>query len=157
MNAIDYALSVAPEDVAQTIRWLEGEGFVLCRSLGGPGDSFGDVLLDFEWAGTRVTVVRDRSQWMVDIAPPGDAKERSLVVLLSAMRGDTAVQHSTPTARLSALPDQLPEGETWRTAVPAVVAWLMAEDRAPEIAKAERLWRVAMKKYFRSSHRPKHT
>jgi hypothetical protein len=156
MNAIDYALSVASGDVAQTIRWLEGEGFVLCRSLGGPGSSFGDVLLDFERGGTRVTVVRDRSQWMVDIAPPGDAKERSLQVLLSAMRGDTAV-HIPPRPLSAPLPDQLPEGETWRTAVPAVVAWLMAEDRTPEIAKAERLWRLAMKKYFRSFHRPKHT
>src|SRR5947209_5299792 len=46
------------------------------------------------------------------------------------------------------LADQLPEGESWRVEVPAVIDWISVGDRSAEIDTAARDWSRAMREYF---------
>jgi hypothetical protein len=141
-----YALSRATDDVAETIRWFEAEGFAVVRELGGPKESFGNVLLEFERGAVRATIVRDRSQWMIDIASAG-GKPHGLHVWLAAMRG-TRAETGPRRSVGEPLPDQLPVGESWRVEVPAVIDWVSCGDRSAEIDAAARDWGRAMREYF---------
>jgi hypothetical protein len=145
-DELTYALSRATEDVVATIGWFETEGFVLRRGLGGPKESFGNVLLEFEREGVRARIVRDRNQWVIDIAAPG-GKSHGLHVWLTAMRGGKA-DPGPRRALGDRLSDQLPEGERWSVEVPVVVDWITDGDRATEIDAAARDWSRAMRKYF---------
>jgi hypothetical protein len=145
-DPIEYALGHAPTDVADTLRWVAAEGFRLRHESGGSSEAFGNVLLEFERAGVRVMIVRDRSQWMIDIAAP-EHKPHGLQVWLTAMRGKKPVpiEDRSPGATL---PEQLPEGECWRSEVPAVIAWIAGANRAVEINAASEEWRrVALESF----------
>src|SRR5579859_4806617 len=131
-EAVDYALSCATDDVAATIRWIEASGFELRSWQGGVGS--GNVQLVFERAGVGLSIVRDRGQWMMDVTPPGQ-KPLGLQVLLTAMRGGEA-EPGPPRPLRAPLPDQLPEGVSWSTEVPALTDWLESEDRTAEIKDA---------------------
>jgi len=145
-DAVTYALSRATDDVAETIRWFEAEGFAVVRELGGPKESFGNVLLEFDRGAVKATIVRDRSQWMIDIASVG-GKPHGLHVWLTAMRGTRA--ETRPRRSLGQpLADQLPEGESWRVEVPAVIDWISVGDRSADIDTAARDWSRAMREYF---------
>jgi|SRR5579863_1320491 len=133
-GARGYALSRATDDVAETIRWLEAEGFACVRERGGAGESFGDVSIEFERTGIRVGIGRDRSQWMLAIASPS-GQLLGLDIWLTAMRGARATRE--PRRSLSErLPEQLPEGESWRTVIPELLDWIRSGDRSTELAAA---------------------
>jgi hypothetical protein len=145
-DAIAYALGRATDDVADTIRWFQAEGFELRREVGGPKESFGNVLLEFELGAVRATIVCDRSQWMLDLAAAA-GKPHGLHVWLTAMRG-TAATAGPRRAAGEPLPDQLPPGERWCVEVPAVVSWVAAGDRSAEVVAAARDWGRAMRESF---------
>jgi hypothetical protein len=146
---VGYAIEKATRDVAEAIRWLQTEGFRLVRSVGGPGESFGNVLLTFE-RHVQVTVVRDRGQWLIDIASSAGAESHGLDVWMSAMSG-TEPDPGTPEELFRELPDQLPKGVLWRTELPTIVRWIESGDRSNEIAEADSRWRGAMRKYLKPS------
>ncbi len=153
-EAVAYALEVAPGDVADTIRWLDVQGFGLHGERGGRRESFGNVLLEFERAGIRIAIVRDRSQWMVSIAASDGATAYALESWLLAMRGEKAAPSRRRRPFVSPLADQLPEGESWQAGVPAVIEWITHADRTPEITAAEQDRRRAMREYLNSPRKP---
>lgn len=113
--------------------------------MGGPDESFGNLLVEFERATIAVRVVRDRSQWFIDIAPPG-SRFVGLHVLLTAKDG---VKPKLRDHRAGMpLPESLPEGVRWTVAVPAVVSWLEQEDAMNTIDRAERQWSAAMRPHL---------
>lgn len=135
--------------MAETVQWLEAEGFVLRASRGGPDESFGNVLFEFQRSQVRVAVVRDRNQWMIDIAPSDDSEAVGLHVLLSAMRGsEPKLGRKRPLGM--PLAEQLPEGERWRVEAPVVIEWIVGGDRIPEIAAAHQQCRRVMREQFTS-------
>jgi hypothetical protein len=142
-ETVEFALAKAPADVADSLRWLASVGFALVGERGGPGELFGNLQLEFERAGQRAVIVRDRGQWIIDIAPADSAESYGLQALLWAMRGDKPNLGGPRRSRTS-LPEQLPEGERWRVAVPAVLTWLAAADRRAEISAAAAAGRRAM-------------
>lgn len=142
-EAVEFALAEAPADVADTIRWLLSAGFGLAGERGGRNESFGNLLLEFERAGQRVVIVRDRRQWRIDIAPTGSTEPHGLQVFLWAMRGGEPELGPRRSVEAS-LPAQLPVGERWSAEVPAVLTWLTDGDRSAEISAAVAAGRRAM-------------
>lgn len=119
-DALSYAREIAPEQVRLTLDWLETEGFSLKSATGGRTASFGDVCLDFVGIAV-VRVVRDRSQWHVDVGPSGGTRRFSVAVLDAARR---QVDWVYPTLEDGELPEMLPPGVVWTEVVPAVVEWI---------------------------------
>lgn len=136
-DAMSYALSRSTDDVAEPIRWLEAEGFVCVRERGGAGASFGDVSIEFERSGIRVGIGRDRGQWMLAIASPG-GRLLGLDIWLTAMRGTRP--EPGPRRSFERLPEQVPEGESWRAVVPGLIDWIRAADRSAELAAVTNNW-----------------
>lgn len=145
--ATEYARSRATPDVRATLDWLERDGFTVTHERGGLGESFGNVLLEFERADVRVQIVRDRGQWMISVRPAGVCEFKSLNVLITAMRGDEPQPGQGSLGET--LPEQLPVGARWAADVPQVVEWLAETDRSPEISDADSRWRDAMRGYWR--------
>jgi hypothetical protein len=127
---------------------LQSEGFHIVDFVGGPEESFGNVLLTFKHS-VRVTIVRDRGQWMADIASSADGETHGLHVLITAITG--AEPDPCPSGELlRELPGQQPSGVRWNTEVPRIGRWLESGDRSDEIAEADRRWRRALRAYFKS-------
>ena len=63
--------SRTPTDVRGALTWLAGAGFAVRSQRGGRTESFGNVLIEWERPPMGVQVVRDRGQWLVDIAAGG--------------------------------------------------------------------------------------
>jgi hypothetical protein len=142
----EYAREVATDDVRETLDWLVANGFSVTRSEGGPGEAFGDVLLELERGGVEtVSIVRDRSQWACDIgAHP--IQRQPLDVLLTAMTGEAPARRSGSLDE--PLADQLPPGVTWRDVIPALLEWLRSGPRGAEVDAAAGQWRAATKKWW---------
>lgn len=144
-DVITYLISEAPDDVAQTISWLSKSGFNVTRQHGGRDASFGNVLAVWERQSLKFKIVRDRSQWMIDVAAPG-LPFAHLAYLLTAKDDYPIV-----TSWEGALPQQLPPGVTWNTVIPELVIWIEAEDRRAEIQDASDRWQSAMRNSFRNN------
>jgi hypothetical protein len=143
--ALAYTYEKANDDVAATLDWLVGHGFLVSRTMGGRSESFGNVLVGFARGLTVVVITRDRGQWTIDIGR--DRAMHGLHMLATAMSGAEA----NPGPKRSfgdPLPDQLPEGARWRRLVPQAIEWLESGDRTVELRRAERSWSKAMKAYF---------
>ena len=140
---VAYMREVATDDVRATLDWIADNGFDAVQAKGGRHESFGNALVEFERAdGARITIVRDRSQWLCEIGTETGIKP--LNVLLTAISGDAP----NPKSKLH-LPEQLPEGVVWREAIPAVLRWLRTGERSQAINDADQAWRKAMKKFLR--------
>src|SRR4029077_9604030 len=55
-------------DVRGALTWLAGAGFAVRSQRAGRTESFGNVLIEWERPPMGVQVVRDRGQWLVDVA-----------------------------------------------------------------------------------------
>jgi len=148
-TAFEYARGKALPDVAWALEWLDTVGFTLTAQQGGEHEGFGNVFLQFERGDIGVQITRDRLQWMVVISPPGQKNYPGLNVLLTAMEGGEPEPgpHHVPFSE--PLPDQLPEGVVWRSAIPAVIEWMEEADRAASIADSDRRWRKAMIRWWK--------
>ena len=151
-TALNYAHEMATPDVAALLRWLEGNGFSVVRERGGRGESFGNVLVDFERRGLVVRITLDRSQWMLDVRPLA-RDSFGLHVALTAIDGDDPLVPEQRDTR-DPLPDQLPEGVSWADQVARLIDWLESGDRTNELDRSRLAWGKVMTEYF-DSIRPK--
>lgn len=143
-TGLEYALGVATEDVAETIRWLLRDGFELVEERGGRAESFGNVLLRMQRGSSAIRVVRDRSQWLCDVESSGWTGEQALGVLVTAMRGQPPT-HEYPMPD-EGMPEQLPPGGVWSQLVPEVLAWGASGNRDVEVTQAAAEWREAIRR-----------
>lgn len=148
--ALNYAREKAPPDVRDLLDWLAAAGFTLVSEEGGPAESTANVLLIYERSPLRMRITRDRGQWLLEIAT-GDEDFIPLHVLLTAREAGTPVL--PPNDLHSPLPEVLPDGVNWRTAVPDIVAWLESGQRAQEIGASRAAWRQAMASYLKPGAR----
>ena len=147
---LDYVRANAPRDVLDSLDWLAQEGFVLVDERGGPGASFGDLLVEFGRSPLQVRITRDRGQWSAGLAP-GGGEFIPLHVLLTAWQGGTPAPADRQPG--DPLPEVHPEGVTWRVVLPGLVSWLGSGDRTQEIRDARAAWRAAILDYFASRRR----
>jgi hypothetical protein len=146
-----YAMEKAPPDVQGALRCLSDAEFAVRIERGGPTESFGNVLLEWERPPTVVRVVRDRGQWLIDIAADG-VEFDWLQVIMNAMDGGEFI---VPDRELGdPLPETLPEGVAWSTAVPTALSWLTENNRSTELVAARERRRVVMKAYW-DRHKPR--
>ena len=89
--------------------------------------------VEFSLDGTGLRMVRDRGQWMMDLRR-GDGRWLDFELLTLASRGITA--YSGSPARKGSLPDQLPQGVSWRDQLPHVLAWLGSSLDAEDLCAA---------------------
>lgn len=114
----------APADVAETLAWLERDGFDRSILQGGPGDGSGDVLIELVDTAATIHVLRDHDRWSLTFIVPGYDVDFELGLIRD-------VRNETPNTPLpsEAPPDeqdeeQLPSGVRWAEEVPASVGWL---------------------------------
>jgi hypothetical protein len=148
--SLDYGRERAPQDVLDSLDWLAREGFVLVDEQGGPGESFGDLLVEFERSPLVVRIIRDRGQWLADLLP-GRGEFVPLHVLVTAWEGSTPAPKDRQAG--DPLPEVLPEGVQWRVVLPGIVSWLESGNRTGEIDEARAAWKVAMKRWWASQRR----
>jgi hypothetical protein len=136
--------------VLDALDWLAHDGFLLTAERGGPGESFGNLLVEFERPPLAVRVTRDKGQWLIDVAP-ARGEFISLHVLITAWDGSTPAPRDRQAG--DSLPEALPEGVEWRVVLPAVVSWLESGDRTREIGEARAAWKAAMTRYWARQRR----
>jgi hypothetical protein len=142
-DAVAYMFTKAPADVAVTFAWLGESGFTVRSHRGGHDAPFGNVVVELRREDLGVKICMDRSQWTVEVAPPGH-EYVYLVQLLTAMEGTNPNRkdESGPLQR------QLPVGVLWRSTVPMVIAWIESGDRTDAIESAVQAWRTATKRHL---------
>lgn len=122
----EFLRGFAPGDVRDTIAWLCANGYTL-RSHRGDG-TFG---AEFVYIGeAKVLITVDRSQWMLDIAPRPDAEAWQFDLLIAAQAGRPYVEvFPVPGTRsdIDPLPEQLPDGVSWRETLPGILQWVERE------------------------------
>jgi hypothetical protein len=143
-DVIAFMTEAAPEDVALTIEWLKSAGFNATNQIGGAGAPFGNAMVEWERRSLRIKIIRDRSQWMIDIAAPG-LPFAHMAYLLTAKDGAPIV-----TTWEGPLPTQLPPDVTWVSTIPELVNWIESGERQFEIKIASDDWRSAMRTTFES-------
>lgn len=117
--------------------WLTDNGYRLASQAG--ASTFG---AEFVFEGeAMVCIVVDRSQWMLDVAPSPGADSWQYDLLIAAHSGqDYGLRFpgtgSRPVARN--LPEQLPEGVSWRETLPDIVRWVRENDVAERVSNAKR-------------------
>jgi hypothetical protein len=144
-TAFDYTLEVAPADVRATLDWMTEVGFYIRTERGGRDESFGNVLLDFERPPTAIRLIRDRGQWTLGLALDGRHFVGLQVLLNARDGGEFLTPDHDPVAPL---PEVLPEGGSWASAVPEVLAWLAERDRSEEIECAQVRGRAAVQAWL---------
>ncbi len=75
-----------PEDLAALVEWLTGQGFALVEEMRAP-ESFGNWLILYERGPCRVRLVRDRGQWILEIAGPDRDEWFDADIWLSCLEG----------------------------------------------------------------------
>lgn len=125
----------APKDVQDAISWLTANGYTL-RSHRGDG-TFG---AQFVYTGdAEILVTVDRSQWMLDVAPRPGANVWQYDLLIAAqMRKPYGEAFPAAGARSigDPLPQQLPEGVSWRETLPDILEWVACSDVQSAVDKA---------------------
>ena len=79
-------------------------------------------------------IVRDRSQWTLDIGF-GDRTFRRLAIYLTAMTGASVVIPDPPDSSVPPA-SQLPVDVSWADTVPTVIDWLSTESRSSVVETA---------------------
>ena len=132
----EFLRTYAPADVQNTIAWLSANGYVLVSHEGGES-TFGAQLVYAQEAEVRITF--DRSQWFLDVAPTPGSEAWQYDLLLAARRGLDYGELFPETGSRSwtdPLPDQLPEGVSWRDTLPDILLWVRGEAVAELVDRA---------------------
>jgi hypothetical protein len=136
----EYVEEMATADVRATIDWLDRAGFRLAASQGGRGEAFGNALLVFS-LDLAVRIVRDRGQWDIAVSLPDGSAWFGLAIVTDAREG----RDWQPPAitRDGDLPEQLPDGLSWRDHLPPALAWLRqpGSEAVLQRANARARWR----------------
>lgn len=128
---VEVVLSVATNDVAETVGWLLAEGAKVSGVDTPHGMGF--AALELELDDVQVRMVRDRGQWMCDLRLEGQPWLQ-LELIHAARTGDSSWQPQV--GRTSPMPDQLPVGLSWRHELPDALAWVRSTDDALDQTKA---------------------
>jgi hypothetical protein len=138
MGGVGVSLDHGREKRSKTCstRWTDSRARdpSLWMNKGSPGESFGDLMVEFERSPLAVRIIRDRSQWMADLAP-GCGEFVPLHVLVTAWEGRTPAPQDRQVG--DPLAEVLPEGVQWRVVLPGIVSWLESGNRTREIDEAE--------------------
>jgi len=123
----EFLQRFAPGDVRDTIAWLSANGYTL-ESHRGEG-TFG---AQFVYKGeAKVLITVDRSQWMLDVAPRPDAEAWQYDLLIAAQAGQPYGEVFPMVGTRSVggpLPEQLPDGVSWRETLPGILQWVESDD-----------------------------
>ena len=117
----------APGDVRDTIAWLSANGYALSSQTG--QGTFGAQFVYM--AGAKVVVTVERSQWMLDVAPRHDAEAWQYDLLIAAQAGQPYRDVFPKIGARSVgdpLPEQLPEGVSWRETLPGILRWVGGDE-----------------------------
>lgn len=127
----------APSDVVNTIAWLTATGYSLVSHQG--ESTFGAQFIYAGSAEVRITV--DRSQWYLDVAPTPGVEAWQYDLLIAACTGEPYSEVFRPTETRSLgdpLPEQLPEGVSWRETLPEILARVRDDAIPPAVDRARR-------------------
>jgi len=116
-----YFRSVAPKDVLRTVAILESKGWNLQGVRGGSSEPFGNVLVQLTSTEGAIKIVRDRSQWMMDIKLASWSSWFDLGVVIDAKEGRRSWGASFGNPYTV---KQLPPGVRWAAVLPEMLAWL---------------------------------
>ena len=136
-QASEFLAAHAPSDVRKAIGWLLDNGYTLASHDG--GGTFGAQFVYEGQSLVRVTV--DRSQWMLDIAAVAGSKLIQYDLAVAAHSGSTYGDRFPGTGRRSLaepLPDQLPDGVSWRATLPEILEWVRGSDVSQAVDLAQR-------------------
>jgi hypothetical protein len=140
-DVVNFMIARSTPDVATTIGWLGENNFEVTQQSGGAGETFGNAQVEFNRGGLAVRITKDRSEWKLDVSPPG-IKFMNLQYLIDAKEkagtGDTAEGAATPSAVTV----------EWHATLPGVIAWVEEEDRTEILNSASDAWRVASRQYW---------
>jgi hypothetical protein len=140
-DVVNFMISRATSDVATTIDWLGANNFEVTQQSGGAGETFGNAQVEFNRTGLVVRITKDRSDWKLDVAPPGN-KFMNLQYLVGAQEKAQTSETSEATSRTKAGP------LTWQSALPGVIAWVEEEDRTEVLKSTSDAWRLASRQYW---------
>lgn len=128
----DFLRRHAPQDVRDTVRWLEEHGYQLTSSPTQAQSSFGALMVFTGDA--EVEILCDRSQWFLAVAPTPGGERMQYDLLYAASRGLDYWDCFPRTADVPdfPMPEQEPVGVSWRSNLPAVLDWI----RGPGVAEA---------------------
>ena len=140
-DIVNFMVARATSDIATTISWLGDNDFEVTQQSGGASETFGNAQVEFNRAGLVVRITKDRSEWKLDISPPG-IKFMNLQYLVDAKEktSTNAIDEGAPTPPAAPL--------TWHSALPEVIAWVEEEDRSELLKSASDAWRVASRQYW---------
>lgn len=122
----EFLRQFAPDDVRETVAWLSDSGFTLTSHSG--ESTFGAQFVYASDAQILITV--DRSQWLLEVAPRAGADAWQYDLLLAAYK---ALDYAALFPRMGSrslgdpLPEQLPEGVSWRETLPEILKWVNDE------------------------------
>lgn len=140
-DVVKFMISRATPDVATTIGWLADNNFEVTQQSGGAGETFGNAQVEFNRRGLVVRITKDRSDWKLDVAPPGN-KFMNLQYLIEAKdkASKSVVVEGAHTSGAASV--------TWQSALPGVIAWVEEEDRSEILNSASDAWRSASRQYW---------
>ena len=131
----EFLQRAAPSDVQETIAWLSAYGYTLSSHQG--DGTFG---AQFRYLGeAKVLITVDRSQWSLDVALTPDAEVWQYELLIAAQIGQAygKVLLLTDTRSVGdQLPQQLPDGVSWRETLPGILRWVQGDDVRVAVDKA---------------------
>ena len=122
----EFLTRYAPDDVRDTIAWLATHGYTLVSRQG--EGTFGALLVYAGDAEVRISV--DRSQWCLDVAPRPGREAWDYDLLLAAHQDQeygALFPQNDSRSWGEPLPDQLPEGVSWRETLPDILEWVSGD------------------------------
>ena len=140
-NVVNFMVARATPDIATTIGWLGDNNFEVTQQSGGAGETFGNAQVEFNRGGLVVRITKDRSEWKLDVSPPGN-KFMNLEYLINAK------EKTSTSAIVAGAPTPRPTPISWQATLPGVIAWIEEEDRSDALNSASDAWRVASRQYW---------
>jgi hypothetical protein len=140
-DVVNFMIARSTPDIATTIDWLGENNFEVTQRSGGAGETFGNAQVEFARGGLLVRITKDRSEWKLDVSPPG-IKFMNLQYLIDAKE-----KASTGNAAEGAATPRTVTVE-WHATLPGVIAWVEEEDRSEILTSASDAWRVASRQYW---------
>jgi hypothetical protein len=140
-DVVNFMIARATPDIATTIGWLSDNSFEVTQQSGGAGETFGNAQVEFNRSGLVVRITKDRSEWKLDVSPPG-IKFMNLQYLINAKEKTG----TSPDVAQSPTPNATPI--SWQTTLPEVIAWIEEQDRSEVLNSASDAWRAASRQYW---------